>query len=51
MSDFPRSLIEFQRRFLDEAACVRYLFATRWPEGFVRGGLGNLDNGLSGFSA
>src|SRR3954453_14118773 len=35
MSDFPHSLIEFQSRFPDEAACVGYLFAARWPEGFV----------------
>ena len=35
MSDFPHSLIEFQSRFSDEAACVEYLFAVRWPEGFV----------------
>ena len=35
MSDFPHSLIEFQSRFPDEAACVRYLFTARWPEGFV----------------
>lgn len=25
MTDFPRSLFEFQRRFPDEAACVAYL--------------------------
>lgn len=35
VTDFPRSLTEFQGRFADEAACVRYLFAARWPEGFV----------------
>ena len=35
MTDFPRSLIEFQQRFADEAACVAYLFAARWPKGFV----------------
>src|SRR3954449_12085490 len=35
MSDFPRSLIEFQSRFPDEAACVRYLFAARWAKGLV----------------
>ena len=35
MTDFPRSLIEFQQRFLDEAACVAYLAAARWPQGFV----------------
>jgi hypothetical protein len=40
MSDFPRSLIEFQQRFCDEAACARYLFAARWPEGFVCPGCG-----------
>src|SRR5271157_3255139 len=37
---FPRSLIEFQRHFADEAACVRYLFAARWPDGFVCPGCG-----------
>ena len=35
MTDFPRSLIEFQQRFPDEAACVEYLFAARWPAGFA----------------
>jgi transposase-like protein len=41
MTDFPRSLIEFQQRFPDEAACVKYLFAARWPEGFVCPGCGS----------
>jgi hypothetical protein len=35
VTDFPRSLIEFQQRFPDEAACVAYLAAARWPQGFV----------------
>ena len=35
MTDFPHSLIEFQQRFGDEAACAQYLIATRWPDGFV----------------
>jgi len=35
MTDFPRSLLEFQRRFPDEAACAAYLRHLRWPEGFV----------------
>src|SRR6516165_1835010 len=35
MTDFPRSLIEFQQRFGDEAACAQYLAAARWPDGFV----------------
>ena len=34
MPDFPRSLIAFQRRFPDEAACAAYLAAIRWPDGF-----------------
>jgi hypothetical protein len=32
--DFPRSIIEFQRRFPDDQACREYLLASRWPEGF-----------------
>ena len=35
MADFPRSLLEFQRRFPDDAACAAYLRAARWPDGFV----------------
>lgn len=34
MADFPRSLLEFQRRFPDEVACASYLAETRWPDGF-----------------
>jgi hypothetical protein len=34
MADFPRSLIEFQRRFPDERACAAYLAQVRWPDGF-----------------
>ena len=33
--DYPRTLLELERRFSDDAACRRYLFALRWPEGFV----------------
>jgi predicted RNA-binding Zn-ribbon protein involved in translation (DUF1610 family) len=32
---FPRSLPQFQKFFPDDAACAKYLEATRWPEGFV----------------
>ena len=35
MTDVPRSLIAFQQRFADEAACAAYLAAVRWPHGFV----------------
>ncbi len=34
MSQFPRSLIAFQRRFTDENACAEYLASIRWPAGF-----------------
>jgi len=40
LTAFPRSLIEFQQRFPDEAACVEYLFKARWPDGFVCPGCG-----------
>jgi predicted RNA-binding Zn-ribbon protein involved in translation (DUF1610 family) len=33
--DPPRTLLEFQRDFPDEDACVRYLVSRRWPAGFV----------------
>jgi len=35
MEDYPRSLAEFERRFAAEAACREYLFALRWPDGFL----------------
>jgi len=31
---FPKTLVEFQRRFSTERACVEYLAAVRWPNGF-----------------
>jgi Transposase zinc-ribbon domain/ISXO2-like transposase domain len=31
---FPRTILEFQRRFPDDAACRAYLFESRWPDGF-----------------
>ena len=41
MTDFPRSLIEFQRRFPDEGACAAYLAQARWRQGFRRPGCGH----------
>jgi hypothetical protein len=32
--DFPRSIVEFQHRFVDERACLEYLAASRWPRGY-----------------
>lgn len=34
------SLLEFQRRFPDEASCALFLFERRWPNGFVCPGCG-----------
>ncbi len=34
LGDYPRTLSEFSGRFSDEAACLRYLVETRWPDGF-----------------
>ena len=33
--DYPSTLLELERRFSDEDACRQYLFALRWPRGFV----------------
>ena len=35
MEDYPRTLTELERRFATDQACRQYLFALRWPEGFV----------------
>ena len=34
MSDYPRTLLEFQHLFPDEASCARHLERIRWPDGF-----------------
>lgn len=33
--DFPRSIIEFQQWFPDEETCIKYLYESRWPDGFI----------------
>jgi len=33
--DYPRNLLEFERRFSTEDACRQYLIQLRWPDGFV----------------
>jgi transposase-like protein len=35
IEDYPRTLMELEQRFSDEASCRGYLFALRWPQGFV----------------
>src|SRR5690349_4612598 len=41
MTDFPRSLPEFERRFPDEAACAEWLLEHRWGRGFACPGCGH----------
>jgi hypothetical protein len=38
--EFPHKIMEFQERFATEAACLEYLAASRWPEGFACPGCG-----------
>jgi len=35
MEDYPRTLQQLEQRFATDEACRRYLFALRWPDGFV----------------
>lgn len=35
MEDYPRTLTEFEARFLTEDACRHYVYQLRWPDGFV----------------
>lgn len=35
LPDFPENLLEFQQMFPDEAACIDYLIAVRWPDDFT----------------
>lgn len=34
MEDYPKTVLEFEKRFATEKACLKYLFKIRWPEGF-----------------
>jgi transposase-like protein len=34
LPDYPRTLLELERRFSTEQACREYLFELRWPDGF-----------------
>ncbi len=33
-NDFPTNVLEFERKFSSEEACIGYLAQLRWPEGF-----------------
>lgn len=41
MEDFPQTLSEFEDRFGTEEACLSYLSALRWPDGFICPHCGN----------
>lgn len=43
--DFPFTILEFQQRFGTEEACREYLFASRWPDGFICPGCGGREAG------
>ena len=32
---FPKSLLEFQQLFPNDAACAAYMEQVRWPDGFI----------------
>ena len=34
MEDYPRTLMEFEKRFHSEQACLEYIVNLRWPDGF-----------------
>ena len=35
MEDYPKTILELERRFATEDACREYLYQLRWPNGFV----------------
>jgi len=35
IEDYPRTLLEMERRFVSEQVCRQYLFDLRWADGFV----------------
>ena len=35
MEDYPKTMIEFEQRFLTEKSCQEYLYQARWPDGFI----------------
>ena len=35
MEDYPKTMLEFERRFTSDESCREYLYQLRWPDGFV----------------
>lgn len=48
MEDYPRDIMEFEKRFNSEDACREYLFNIRWPEGFKCLRCGNSKTWITG---
>lgn len=34
MEDYPKTMVDFDARFISEEACLEYLSSLRWPDGF-----------------
>lgn len=35
MKDYPKTMVELEKRFTNEESCRDYLYKIRWPEGFI----------------
>lgn len=35
MEDYPKTMLEFEKRFITEQSCQEYLYQMRWPKGFI----------------
>jgi transposase-like protein len=35
MEEYPKTILDFEERFVTEEACHQYLFDIRWPDGFI----------------
>ncbi len=33
--DYPKTIVEFSRRFHNDEVCLKYLIESRWPDGFI----------------
>lgn len=47
LEDFPKTLIEFEKRFPDEKSCEEYLFKIKYPNGFICPKCGNTEYWLT----
>jgi len=47
-ADYPKTLLELEKRFRSEQDCLEYLVRIRWPEGFICPGCGSSDAWVTG---